>query len=215
MRTALLWVAFVLAAACDARAQLTVGMAAGGSRQEAGASDLPALGPPFGGTTVAFVGLVDVPLSRRISFGGEASVAAAISGDQSQRTSTTTSVFTSRHRDSVFSGIFKLGTPIDGRIHAAVAGGGGLALRRTAREGTSAPLFPPSARSPFSDVATDLVLAYSLGGDVDVRITERLRVLALARWHWLRDDDTTDQGVTERGVSSRIVRIGVGAAWRF
>jgi len=215
MRSAALIAVFVVAAAVDARAQVSVGVAAGGSRQEAGASDLPYLGPAYGGTAVALVGMVDFALSRWTSAGGEGSVAGTISGDQSQRTSSTTNAFTSRHRDSVFSGVFKIGTPADNRVHVAAAVGGGFAARRTAREGTSAPLFPPSARSPFTDIVSNVVFAYSLGGDVDVRATNRLRVIAVARWHRLRDDDKTDQGVTKRGVSSTIFRAGVGAAWRF
>ena len=102
--------------------------------------------------------------------GGEVSAAGAISGDQSQRPATATNAFTSRHRDTLFSGVFKIGTPLDSRIHAAFALGGGLAYRRTARDGTTAPLFPPSVRSSYSAVVSDFVAAISLGGDVDVRV---------------------------------------------
>jgi hypothetical protein len=196
-RTALACLALIVAGAGGVGAQTTVGVVAGASRQEAGASDLPYLGPPFGGTTAAVVGFVDVPFSGRMSIGGEASLSGATSGDQSQRSSSTTYAFTSHHRDSVFSGTFKF-TLIDGVVHAAAVAGGGAAYRRTARA-----------------VISDFVLAYSFGGDVDVRVTDRLRVLAVARWHRLRDDDLDSNGAVKRGVSSSVFRAGVGAAWRF
>ena len=199
----------------DAHAQTTIGVAAGASRQEAGASDLPSLGPPFGGTSAAVIGLVDLRLSNRTTWGAEVSVPGALSGDQSQRSAPNTYAFTSRHRDTVFSGVFKIGTPIDRRIHAAAAVGGGFAYRRTAREGTSAPLLPPSTRSDYSAVVSDYVLAWEFGGDVDVRVTERLRILAIARWHRLRDDDRDGSGGVVRGISSQMFRAGGGAAWRF
>jgi hypothetical protein len=171
---------FVLAVASDAHAQLNVGGVAGASHQEAGASDLPYLGPPFGGTSASLIGFVDVPLARRVTWGGEGSLAAAISGDQSQRAAPNTRAFTSRHRDSVFSGTLKLGTMI-GPAHAAIVAGAGTAYRRTSRAGTTASIFPPTQRQPYSDAVSDFAFAYTLGGDVDVRLTHRLRVLALVR----------------------------------
>jgi hypothetical protein len=217
MRKTAIAIMTVLAAgaAMPAAAQTVVGAAAGGSRQEAGKSDLPFLGPPFGGTALGLVAFVDRRFATNITIGGEASLAGAISGDQSQRASPSTLAFTSHHRDSVFSGVFKIGTPLDRRIHLAVAVGGGFAYRRTAREGTTAPLVPPSARTDYNAVVSNLVPAYSVGGDVDVRVTDRVRVLALVRWHRLRDDDLQDDGVVKRGVSSSIFRAGAGASWRF
>jgi hypothetical protein len=205
----------VLAAATGAQAQMAVSGAVGGSTQSAGASDIPYLGPPFGGTSVAIVGGVDFPIARNVSLGGEASLATAISGDQSRRASIGTSAFLSRHRDSVFSGVMKIGTPFERRIHAAFVVGGGAAYRRTAREGTTSSLFPPTSRTPFSETVSDFVLAYSVGGDVDVRVASRLRILAVARWHKLADDDLQPDGIVKRGVSSRIVRYGAGARFRF
>ena len=49
----------------DARAQVRAGIAVGASRQAGGASDLPYLGPPFGGTSIAMLAMVDVPLGSR------------------------------------------------------------------------------------------------------------------------------------------------------
>jgi len=159
--------------------------------------------------------MIDFRLAGNITLGGEGSLATAITGDQSQRASTTTNAFTSRHSDSLFSGVLKVGTPIDRRLHAAAAVGAGVAWRRTKREGTTAPLFPPSARSPFNDTVSDAVFAYSFGGDVDFRVTPRLRILGVARWHRLRDDDRDSSGVVKRGVASNIFRAGAGVMIRF
>jgi hypothetical protein len=216
MRTiAIVLVSLVVIPIRDARAQPAIGVAAGASRQEAGASDIPYLGPPFGGTSAAVIGLIDFHLARNMTVGGEGSLATGITGDQSQRTSSTTNAFTSRHSDSVFSGVLKVGTPIDGRLHAAAAVGAGAAWRRTRREGTTASVFPPASRSPFSDTVSSAVFAYSFGGDVDYRISARIRILGIVRWHRLRDDDLDANGVVRRGVSSRIFRAGAGAKISF
>jgi opacity protein-like surface antigen len=203
----------VISLAVDAHAQVTVGGVAGASHQDAGASDLPYLGPGFGGTSLSLIGLVDVPLMRRLTWGGEGSLATAISGDQSQRAAPNTRAFTSRHRDSVFSGTLKLGTMI-GPVHAAVMGGAGTAYRRTSREGTTASIFPPTQREPYADSVSDFVFAYTIGGDVDVRLTSRMRVLALVRWHRLQDDDRQSDGTVRRGVSSKVLRAGIGIKWQ-
>ena len=216
MRTiAIVLMSLVFLAARDARAQTTIGVAAGASRQAAGASDLPSLGPPFGGTSAAVIGLIDFRLAGNVTLGGEGSLATGISGDQSQRASPTTNAFTSRHSDGVFSGVLKVGTPIERRLHAAAAVGAGAAWRRTRREGTTASIFPPSSRSPFSTTVTDVVFAYSFGADVDVRVSTRLRILGVVRWHRLRDDDLDANGVVKRGVASNIFRAGAGATIRF
>jgi hypothetical protein len=214
-RVVLVLASCVLAAPSLAQAQISALGAAGSSTQAAGASDIPYLGPPFGGTSAALLGGADLAIARNVSVGGEASLATAISGDQSQRTSTSTNAFTSRHRDSVFSGVLKIGTPIAARLHAAFALGGGGAYRRTTREGTTASIFPPAARSPFTDIVSNVVFAYSLGGDVDVRIARRIRILILARWHRLRDDDLLPDGVVRRGISSTVFRTGIGAKMTF
>jgi len=216
MRIAAIAVALVAAVvARDACAQTTIGAAAGASRQEAGASDLPTLGPGFGGTSAALVALIDFRLGGRFTVGGEGSLASAITADQSQRTSSATNAFTSRHRDSVFSGVLKVGTPRARTLHAAFAIGGGYAYRRTSREGTTAPLLPPSTRSPYSAIVSDFVPALTLGGDVDVRLTDRIRILALARWYRLHDSDLQSDGTVKRGVSSEIFRAGAGVLWRW
>jgi hypothetical protein len=208
--TAIVLISLLLLSAGEARGQTTIGIAAGASRQTAGVSDLPSLGPPFGGTSAAVLGMIDFGFGRHVTLGGEGSFATAIGGDQSQRTSTTTNAFTSRHSDSIFSGVLKVGTPVDRSIHAAIAVGGGAAYRRTAREGTTSPIIPPAVRMPFTATVSDVVFAYSVGGDVDVRVTPRIRILGVVRWHRLIDDDRTTNGVVKRGIASTILRAGAG-----
>src|SRR5438132_9900104 len=100
MRTiAIILMSLVFVAARDARAQTTIGVAAGASTQAAGAGDLPYLGPGFGGTSAAVIGLIDFRLAGNVTLGGEGSVATGITGDQSQRASSTTNAFVSRHSD--------------------------------------------------------------------------------------------------------------------
>jgi len=148
---------------------------AGGRRQR---SSLPR--PPFGGTSAAIIGMIDFRLAGNLTLGGEGSFATAISGDQSQRAAPATNAFTSRHSDSVFSAVLKLGTPIDRRC---------MPPRRSAAVGVS----PHGARRDHRIAsfrrrrdrptahAVGLRLAYSFGGDVDVRLSPRIRILGVVR----------------------------------
>jgi hypothetical protein len=205
----------VIFAALGADAQTVVGGAVGVSNQAAGASDLPYLGRGFGGTAFAAVATIDRDVRRHLSIGGEVSTAAAIAGDQSQRTAGATNAFESRHRDTVFSATAKVFAPIGNRLRVAAAGGAGTAWRRTSREGTTASLFPPASRSPFSETLSNFVFAYTVGADVTFRLAGRVSILALGRIHKLRDDDLQDDGVVRRGVSSTVYRAAVGAQWHF
>ena len=202
-------------AARGAMAQTAVGGAVGVSNQAAGASDLPYLGRGFGGTAFAVLATIDRDVRRHLSIGGEVSTAAAITGDQSQRAAAATNAFESRHRDTVFSGTAKVFVPVGDRLRVAAAGGAGAAWRRTARDGTTASLFPPASRSPFSETLSNFVFAYTFGADVTFRLAGRVSILALGRIHKLRDDDLQDDGVVRRGVSSTVYRAAVGAQWHF
>src|SRR5207249_1180363 len=66
-------------------AQVIVGAALGQSHQAEGKSDSPYLGPGFGGSSLAGIGMIEVPIGPYVSVGGEASLAADISGTQNQR----------------------------------------------------------------------------------------------------------------------------------
>src|SRR5262245_11071505 len=214
MRIAIGVAVLMLVCAADSRAQTVVGGAVGVSKQDEGASDIPYLGPPIGGKTASALGFIDFRFTRNTTIGAEASVPGAIVGDQTQRAGTASNRFESRHRDSLFSGTFKYGRSF-GRVRAAAVAGGGLAWRRTAREGTTQSVFPPASRQAFNDTVSDFVFAYSLGGDVSVHLTDRLGVIAIGRWHRLRDDDKASDGVVKRGISSTIVRFGAGATFQF
>jgi len=215
VRLVVLGTLIVIFAALGADAQTVVGGAVGVSNQAAGASDLPYLGRGFGGTAFAAVATIDRDVRRHLSIGGEVSTAAAIAGDQSQRTAGATNAFESRHRDTVFSATAKVFAPIGNRLRVAAAGGAGTAWRRTSREGTTASLFPPASRSPFSETLSNFVFAYTVGADVTFRLAGRVSILALGRIHKLRDDDLQDDGVVRRGVSSMVYRAAVGAQWHF
>ena len=206
--------AVIAGAAPGADAQ-TVGAAVGVSNQAAGDSDLPYLGRGFGGTALGAVGMFDHDFKRHLTIGAEVSTAAAITGDQSQRTTGATNAFESRHIDTVFSGTVKFFVPAEGRVRVGGVAGAGGAWRRTSREGTTASLFPPASRTPFSETLSSFVFAYTFGADVTFRITEHLSILALGRIHKLRDDDRLDDGVVRRGVSSTVYRAGAGGQWRF
>jgi hypothetical protein len=214
LRPVLLAMTIVFAAAA-AGAQTRVGGAVGVSSQAAGDSDLPSLGRGFGGTAIGAVATLDRDWKHHLTIGGELSSAGAISGDQSQRTSTTSNAFVSRHRDTVFGATLKFGGAIGGHLRAAAVGGAGAAYRRTAREGTTASIFPPASRSPFSETVTNIVFAYTIGADLTFALTPRLAVFAVGRRYQLHDDDRLADGVVARGVSSTIYRAGVGALWRF
>jgi len=207
--------AIVIVVAVPGADAQTVSGVVGVSNQAAGDSDLPYLGRGFGGTSVAVIGGVDRDFRRHLTIGGEVSTATAITGDQSQRTSGATNAFESRHIDTVFSATMKFAVPAEARVRFAGVGGVGGAWRRTAREGTTASLFPPASRSPFSETLSTFVFAYTFGADLTFRISERLSILALGRVHKLRDDDRLDDGVVRRGVSSTVYRAGAGGQWRF
>lgn len=196
-------------------AQVTAGGAVGFSTQAKGASDVPYLGPTFGGTSVATIGMVDVVVARNASVGGELSTGGAISGTQSQRASGGANAFVSRHRDTVFSGTVKLGTPFAAPVRASAMIGAGLAYRHTARSGAFSSAFPPTVTGPFEETVSDVAFALTGGGEVLVAMTDHVGLLAAGRIHRLKDDDRRPDGVVKRGVSSTILRYGIGALIRF
>jgi hypothetical protein len=205
----------IVSIAAAAEAQTSVGGAVGISSQAAGENDLPYLGRPFGGTALGVIGTIDHAWTRHFSVGGEVSTAGAISGEQSQRAGNATNAFTSRHVDTVFSGTVKFGGSLGSAVRAAAVGGAGAAYRRTAREGTTASIFPPASRAPFSETVSNVVFAYTIGADVAFSITDRLGILVAGRLHQLQDDDRLETGVVARGVSSRIYRAALGVQWKF
>ena len=194
----------------EGRAQPLVGATVGISTQGAGDSDMPYLGPPFGGTSLTSIVMLDVPVGRTVSVGGEASLASSISGEQSARVAEGSAQFVSTHRDTIVSADVKVGS-FAGRVRAAAVGGFGAARRHTSRAGIVGRSFSTSpGASPFSETLNTWVPAITGGGDVAVHVAERVAILATGRVHILVDNDRQEDGVVRRGVSSMVVRIGAG-----
>jgi hypothetical protein len=217
MRIAVAVAALVLAglAAPEAEAQVTVGAAIGQAHQASGQSDSPYLGPGFGGSSLAGVGMIDVSIQPRVAVGGEVSLAADISGPQSQRAPGGTNVMISEHHDTMFSGVLKIGTAQGRRVRAWGVIGGGIAQRRTERNGTFAPFSTSSPSSPFHDQLSDYVLAFTGGLDVTVDLAAHVALVGVGRLYQLKDNDRDGSGVVHRGVSSTIIRYGGGLQLRF
>jgi hypothetical protein len=110
---------------------IAVAATLGLSSQTKGDSDLPYLGPPFGGTSLGGLVFVDVDVNSRLSVGGEISLGSELKGNQQQRASGGTNILRSRHRDSIFSGIVKLTTTNAGPVHVAAVAGVGVGWRHT------------------------------------------------------------------------------------
>ena len=199
---------------------VTLGAAVGASTQGAGKSDLPYLGPPFGGTAVGSIVFIDAERYTTWSFGAEMSLATAITGMQRSRGnpslgSFVTNTFVSNHKDLLFSGTVKAKTPANARFQTAAAAGFGLAIRQTDRVGTSTSVFPPVRTAPFHETVSDWVPAAMFGADGAIALSRRISVLIVARLYALIDDDKLPEGVVRRGVSSRVFRYGVGGLVRF
>jgi len=200
----------------DVDAQVVVGAAVGQSHQAEGKSDSPYLGPAFGGSSLAGIGMVDVSIGSHVTVGGEVSLAAVISGTQNQRAPGGNNHFVSDHRDTVFSGLLKIGTPAGERVRAMAVVGGGIAQRRTERTGTFGRDFTLVAETtPFHDTLTDYVWALTVGVDIVVGLTDHVALLGVGRFHQLKDNDLRPDGVVNRGVSSTIFRYGGGLQLRF
>jgi hypothetical protein len=218
MRT--LFVAAVFAAVVmrplAAAAQVSAAATLGTSFQGEGDDDSPYLGPPFGGSSVAAIGMIDGAISSHFTIGAEVSVAGGIEGTQFQRAGGGSNHFVSTHRDTVLSILLKAGTPAGERVRAAAVVGGGIAQRRTHRVGTFSNEFSTSPITrPFEDTLTDYVWTLTAGADVAVGITDHVAAVGVGRLYRLKDDDREPFGVVRRGVSSTILRIGAGLQVRF
>ena len=199
----------------DADAQVTIGAALGQSHQGAGASDQPYLGPGFSGTAITGIGMVDAAVGSRVSVGGEVSLAGTISGVQSERVSGGSNSLVSEHRDTVFSGVLKVGTPATARVRGAAVIGGGLAQRHTDRDGTSSASIPPFTSGAVHETLSDVVWALTVGVDISAGIANHVALFGAGRLYQLKDGDHQADGLVRRGVSSTIVRYAGGLQIRF
>src|SRR5882762_5238291 len=211
MPTLIAWVCLVEPGAAEA--QIAVGITAGPSTHQAGDNDLPNLGQGFGGTTVGGVAFIDAAFSKRLSFGGEVSLDAAINGRQ--RTSAGTGNLQSSHHDTIFSGVVKVkaAQPFRAEIDALV--GLGVAWRHTIRSGTLRSDSAPFTTTSVNQTLSNAVLAATLGVDGVIDISPRTALVFTGRLHLLRDDDRDPSGVVRRGVGSAIFRLGGGGLIRF
>lgn len=191
------------------------GSVLGASSQSEGASDRPYLGPGFGGTAPSAIVFGDAILRPMLSVGGEASFGGTITGQQSERVSGGSNQLLSRHRDWIFSAVVKAHSPATSIVQISAGGGVGLARRHTVRTGSFVQDFPPRAGGTVSETLEDNVVAFTGAVDAAVRVNGHLGLLALFRLYKLDDDDRLPDGVVKRGVSSVVVRYGVGGQLRF
>jgi hypothetical protein len=209
-------VSFVSLAAADADAQVSIGVAVGLSHQEAGASAAPYLGPGFGGTSRSGIGMFDAAINPRVSIGGEISLAADITGQQTEQAASGSNSLTSQHHDTIYSGVLKFGSRSTDRVRASGVVGGGIAQRSTDRAGDFQPggAFPSHGEA-VHEVLSDTVFAVTGGLDVAAGLNEHVALLAIGRVYILKDDDLLPDGIVHRGVSSVIYRLAGGVQVRF
>jgi hypothetical protein len=200
---------------CAAEPPIAVAATVGLSSQTKGDSDLPYLGPPFGGTSLGGVFFVDVDVSARLSVGGEVSLGSELKGSQQQRASGGTNILASRHHDTIFSGTVKVTTINAGPVHVAAVAGVGLGWRHTTREGSFRSDLPPFSTTPVEQTLSDAVFTTTLGFDGVLAVSPRTALVWAGRFHLLNDDDRDPSGVVRRGVSSRVFRFGGGGRLSF
>jgi len=210
----------LVACACSispraANAQIAVGITVGPSVQPNGDSDAPRLRPGLGGTTIGGVTFLDAALGNHLSLGGEVSLGTDLKGGQIRSTSTALTGLSTRHRDTVFSGVLKvkmaraLKAQIDGIV------GVGASWRHTVRYGTFRSLVVPFTSAPVNETLSNAVLATTVGVDTMLNVSPRTAMLFTLRLHLLNDDDRDPSGFVRRGVESSILRFGGGALIRF
>jgi hypothetical protein len=211
--TLLAWVCLMIPHV--ANAQVAVGLTAGPSSQKEGASDLPYLGPGLGGTSLGGVTFLDVALGDHFSLGGEVSLGADIKGSQVRRTIDGPINFSTRHSDTVFSGVTKINVARASKVQVNAMVGLGASWRHTVRNGTFRSVVAPITSTPVEETLSNAVFAATVGFDTMLNVSPHMSMIFSARLHLLNDDDRDSSGVVERGVGSSIFRFGGGALIRF
>jgi hypothetical protein len=202
-------------AVCSAEELSAAGFTVGFSSAAAGETDRPYLGPGFGGSSLGGLLFMQRGIRDRLSVGGEASVAADITGRQQQRVTGGANNLTSRHRDMVFSGVVKLSVVSVEHADVSALVGGGAAWRHTVRDGTFRSDQPPFPLSDIQQTLSDVVFAATFGFDGAIVFDQRTALVFTGRIHTLADDDRDPGGVVRRGVASRLTRFGGGARFSF
>jgi hypothetical protein len=211
----LVGVGFLAANVREADAQVTVGGVVGLSTQPTGEGREPYLGPGFGGTSFSTVIFIDGGETPRITLGGEVSLAADISGSQTQRADGGFYGWLSEHHDSIYSAVVKVHSRAPNRVNIAGGGGASLAHRVTTRTGTFNPCCFTPVETPASQELSNVVLGFNAGVDGVVSTGNRIGIVGLFRFYYLLDDDKVPSGPPRRGVSSLIFRYGAGVQVRF
>lgn len=177
------------------------------SMQGTGKSDGPNLFPGIGGTAPGAIIFMDVIPARHVSVGGELSWSSGISGHQTTRYAD----FDTKHRDAIYSGIFKVRSSAAAPVQIAGVGGLGFAQRVNHREGHERHEIPPYVGSPFEQTVSDWVPAVTWGVDVATR-GQHVGFLFVTRFHYLYADELYGYQV---GVTNLLFRIGAGVSIRF
>jgi hypothetical protein len=189
-----------------AAAQIAAGVTAGLSSQQ---------GSGRGGTTIGGVTFLDASLGDRFSLGGEASLGAGIKGEERRSTSAGIADLSSRHHDTIFSGVVKANVARAFRAQIDGTLGLGASWRHTVRKGTFRSLVIPGSSAPVEETLSNAVFATTVGFDAMLNFSPRTSMLFTARLHLLNDDDRDASGAVQRGVGSSIFRVGGGALIRF
>jgi hypothetical protein len=202
-------------AVCNAQEPSVAGVTVGFSSVSAGETDRPYLGPGFGGSSLGGLLFMHRGIRDRVSIGGEASVAADITGRQQQRVVGGANNLTSRHHDMVFSGVFKVSVVSVEHAEVGALVGAGAAWRHTVRDGTFRSDQPPFVLSEIQQTLSDVVFAATFGFDGAIVFDQHTALVFTGRIHRLADDDRDAGGVVRRGVASRLNRFGGGARFSF
>ena len=202
-------------AVCSAQEPSVAGVTVGLSSVPAGDTDRPYLGPGFGGSALGGLLFMHRGIRDRLSVGGEASMAADITGRQQQRVIGGANNLTSRHHDTVFSGVFKVSLLSVDHADVSALVGAGAAWRHTVRDGTFRSDQPPFVLSEIQQTLSDVVFAATFGFDGAIVFDQRTALVFTGRIHSLADDDRDPGGVVRRGVASRLNRFGGGARFSF
>ncbi len=193
----------------------TIGVGVGVFDRNEGRSDRPYLGPGYGGSGPSALLFYLRNTEARLTAGAEVLFPGTISGAQSQRTSGGENHLVSTHRDVVALGVAAFQSRYMSRLRLVGVVGGGFARRHTSRVGTFRAFGNQRPETPVVYRLADIVPAIGGGPNLVFAVSRTFGIVALARVHYLLDDDQTQDGAAERGVSSALVSFGFGTQVTF
>jgi hypothetical protein len=186
------------------------GLTAGLSSQSEGASDPPDLRPGLGGTSLGGVTFLDAALGSRFSLGGEVSLGADIKGSQARRSIDGITNLSTRHSDTVFSGVAKIKVAQASKAQVNAILGLGTSWRHTVRYGTFRSVVTPITSTPVEETLSNAVFATTVGLDTMLNISPRTSMLFTARLHLLNDDDRDQAALCNEASGRRSFALAVG-----